>query len=101
MQKEALEEKKIKYEPLARCLKGLAHDMRLKILYLLEDGEKTVSEIEQFTGSSQSNVSQHLILMRDKNILVSRKEANQIYYSIKNKKILSVVQDLCEILGRV
>ena len=85
----------INYEKLSRCLKGLASELRLKILYYLEEGEKTVSEIEQYTGSSQSNISQHLNLMRDKNILSSRKEANQIYYSIKNNDILYNIKNLC------
>lgn len=90
-----MESNDLNYENLSRCLKGLANELRLKILYYLEEGEKTVSEIEQYTGSSQSNISQHLNLMRDKNILSSRKEANQIYYSIKNKAILSNIKNLC------
>ncbi len=90
-----MESNKPNYEKLSRCLKGLANELRLKILYYLEEGEKTVSEIEQYTGSSQSNISQHLNLMRDKNILSSRREAHQIYYFIKNKDILSNIKDLC------
>ena len=89
------------YEKLSRCLKGLANELRLKILYYLEDGEKSVSEIEQHTGSSQSNISQHLSLMRDKNILSSRKEAHQIYYFIKNKNILSNIKNLCTVFKKV
>ncbi|MGA1868477.1 MAG: ArsR/SmtB family transcription factor [bacterium] len=94
-----MKKKDVEYEQLGRCLKGLAHDLRLKIIYFLADGEKTVSEIEQYTGRSQSNISQHLILMRDKNILISRKDANQIYYSLKDARILSIIRQLCEILA--
>jgi len=90
-----MESNDVNYEKLSRCLKGLANELRLKILYYLEGGEKTVSEIKQYTGSSQSNISQHLNLMRDKNILSSRREAHQIYYSIKNKDILPNIKEIC------
>ena len=66
---------------LARCLKALAHPLRLRIMLFLQDGEKSVGEIENCVGSSQSNISQHLGIMRDKNILTSRKEGNQIFPS--------------------
>ena len=87
-----------KYERVGRCLKGLAHPLRLKILSYIEAGEKTVSEVEHYTGRSQSNISQHLILMREKNILTSRKEANQIYYSLRDKRILRIMRQLCDML---
>lgn len=92
--------KEEKYEELGRCLKGLAHPLRLKILYYVENGKRTVSEIEQYTGSSQSNISQHLALMRDKNILVSRRKANQIYYSLRDNGIVDIIRQLCDILGK-
>ena len=85
-------------ENLARCLKAMAHPLRLKIILYLENKEKSVGEIESCVGSSQSNISQHLGIMRDKNILVSRKEGNQIFYSLKDTRILSLLKEICQIL---
>ncbi|MGA1791244.1 MAG: ArsR/SmtB family transcription factor [bacterium] len=85
-------------ENLARCLKAMAHPLRLKIILFLESKEKSVGEIESSVGSSQSNISQHLGIMRDKNILVSRKEGNQIFYSLKDDRILPRLKEICQIL---
>ena len=85
-------------ENLARCLKAMAHPLRLKIILFLADNEKNVGEIEESVGSSQSNISQHLGIMRDKNILISRKDRNQIFYSLKDTRILPLLTDICHIL---
>ena len=63
----------------ANALKAMAHPLRWKILCTLGDTELSVGEIVEKTGTSQSNISQHLEQLRNKNILVSRKEANRIY----------------------
>ena len=85
-------------ENLARCLKAMAHPLRLKIILFLEDNEKSVGEIEGSVGSSQSNISQHLGIMRDKNLLISRKDRNQIFYSLKDTRILPLIKEICHIM---
>ncbi|MGA1844726.1 MAG: ArsR/SmtB family transcription factor [bacterium] len=85
-------------ENLARCLKAMAHPLRLNIILFLDNQERSVGEIENSVGSSQSNISQHLGIMRDKNILVSRKEGNQIFYSLKDNRILPLLKEICQIL---
>ena len=85
-------------ENLARCLKAMAHPLRLKIILFLADNEKSVGEIEESVGSSQSNISQHLGIMRDKNLLVSRKDRNQIFYSLKDTRILPLIKEICHIM---
>jgi ArsR family transcriptional regulator len=85
-------------ENLARCLKAMAHPIRLKIILFLADSEKSVGEIEESVGSSQSNISQHLGIMRDKNILISRKDRNQIFYSLKDTRILPLLKEICSIM---
>jgi ArsR family transcriptional regulator len=85
-------------ENLARCLKAMAHPLRLKIILFLSDREKSVGEIEESVGSSQSNISQHLGIMRDKNLLTSRKDRNQIFYSLKDTRILPLVKEICHII---
>jgi len=70
-------------------------------MVLLRHGEKTVCELQTLLDCSQSNVSQHLGIMRDRNILTARKESNQVYYGVKDEKffrLLDVIQDVyCEL----
>jgi DNA-binding transcriptional ArsR family regulator len=75
----------------ANALKAMAHPLRWKILCTLGDRELSVGEIVEQTGTSQSNISQHLDQLRNKHILVSRKEANRIYYRIRNYQLLELI----------
>ena len=87
-----------------RCLKAMAHPTRLGILYYLRNGEKTVCELQTLLECTQSNVSQHLGIMRERNILDTRKESNQVYYGVKNQemfRLLDVLQEVyCNFKGR-
>ncbi|PIV71847.1 MAG: ArsR family transcriptional regulator, partial [Rhodocyclales bacterium CG17_big_fil_post_rev_8_21_14_2_50_68_7] len=67
--------KKEHIETAARALKAISHPLRLQILCMLGPGEACVQEIVEAVGTSQSNVSQHLAILRDKGVLVARKEA--------------------------
>ena len=82
----------------ANALKAMAHPLRWKILCTLGDREMSVGEIVSHTGTSQSNISQHLEQLRNKNILTSRKEANRIYYRIRNGKLLELVGTMRNVL---
>ena len=64
----------------SRSLKAMSHPLRLKILCTLGDKEVSVQDIVDAVGTSQSNISQHLAILRDKGILASRKDANKVYY---------------------
>jgi DNA-binding transcriptional ArsR family regulator len=75
----------------ANALKAMAHPLRWKILCSLGENELSVGEIVERTGTSQSNISQHLEQLRNKNIVVSRKEANRIYYRIRNHQLLELI----------
>jgi len=79
------------FEQAARCLKALAHPTRLKIINLLMEQELTVQELEKSLNTSQSNTSQHLGIMKDKKILISRKEANLVYYKIADKRLIEML----------
>ena len=74
-------------EMVTEILKSIAHPIRLKILCFLMDGEKNVSEIEQQFGSTISNISQHLTILRKASIIDRRKEANFMFYSIRDENI--------------
>ncbi|MBF0193404.1 MAG: winged helix-turn-helix transcriptional regulator [Magnetococcales bacterium] len=69
-------------DKMARCFKVMAHPLRLKILTAIHNQELNVTELVAQVGSSQSNISQHLSLLRDKDILLSKRKANKVYYSL-------------------
>ncbi len=79
----------------SRSLKAMAHPLRLKILCLLGgNGEISVQGIVEYVGTSQSNISQHLSILRDKGILGSRKDANKVFYRVADPKIVSLINSL-------
>lgn len=82
----------------ANALKAMAHPLRWKILCSLGDREMSVGEIVDRTGTSQSNISQHLEQLRNKNIVLSRKEANRIFYRISNAQLLTLIGTMRTVL---
>lgn len=79
----------------SHSLKAMAHPLRLKILCMLgQIREASVQDIVDQVGTSQSNISQHLSILREKNILATRKDANKVYYRIGDPKILNVIDSL-------
>lgn len=76
----------------SRSLKAIAHPLRLKILCILgASTEVSVQDIVVQVGTSQSNISQHLSILRDKGILASRKDANKVFYRIADPRILQLI----------
>ncbi|MDE1715133.1 metalloregulator ArsR/SmtB family transcription factor, partial (plasmid) [Chromobacterium amazonense] len=63
-------------------MKAMSHPLRLKIISVLEDREVSVQDIVEQVGTSQSNISQHLAIMRDKGVLRTRKDANRVFYRV-------------------
>jgi DNA-binding transcriptional ArsR family regulator len=86
------------YELQAEVSKTMAHPLRLAILHNLKGGEKTVNDLTQITGASQSNVSQHLALMRQRNIVKTRKEGSNIYYRVSSPKISQACDMVREVI---
>jgi ArsR family transcriptional regulator len=86
-----------KVEQAVRCLKALSNPIRLAILCVLKDGEKSVQALETAVGTSQSNMSTHLGTLRDKDILVARREGSQVFYRVKDERmfqLLHLLQDI-------
>jgi len=84
-------------ERASRSLKAMSHPLRLKILCTLGDQEISVQEIVDSVGTSQSNISQHLAILRDKGILASRKDANRVYYRVGDARTLQLVGMMREV----
>ena len=81
----------------SRSLKAISHPLRLKILCVLGDKEVSVQDIVDNVGTSQSNISQHLAILRDKGILASRKDANRVYYRVGDSRTLRLISMMQEV----
>jgi DNA-binding transcriptional ArsR family regulator len=81
----------------SRSLKAMSHPLRLKILCTLGDKEISVQDIVESVGTSQSNISQHLAILRDKGILASRKDANRVYYRVSDSRTLRLIGMMREV----
>jgi ArsR family transcriptional regulator len=84
-------------ETAARALKAISHPLRLKILCVIGDGEVCVQDIVEVVGTSQSNISQHLAILRDKGVLLTRKDANRVYYRVGDQRTLQLIVMMREV----
>lgn len=82
-----------KLESVANMLKAIAHPMRIAILSLLETESKlTVSEIHQKLGIEQSSTSHHLGILKDKGVLVSKRDGKNTYYMLRHENFAKVIE---------
>lgn len=80
------------YEGLSKLLKALANPQRLEIIEMLSQGEKSVEGVVQTTSLSIANASQHLQVLKNNNIVKSRKEGHYVHYSLVNDEFLALYQ---------
>ena len=78
-------------------LKAMANEWRLMILCQLSEGEKTVSELQEILGLSQSALSQHLAVLRREKIVKARKHAQSVSYSLAGDEAPKVMSTLHEV----
>nr|VFJ66089.1 MAG: ArsR family transcriptional regulator [Candidatus Kentron sp. FM]VFJ76278.1 MAG: ArsR family transcriptional regulator [Candidatus Kentron sp. FM]VFK24589.1 MAG: ArsR family transcriptional regulator [Candidatus Kentron sp. FM] len=78
-------------ERASRSMKAIAHPLRLRILCTLGAHEISVHDIVDKVGTSQSNISQHLAILREKGILTARKDANRVYYRVGDSRTLRLI----------
>jgi DNA-binding transcriptional ArsR family regulator len=79
---------------IATRFQALAEPMRLRILNLLMQGESTVGQLVERTGSSQANISKHVALLREAGMVGTRKEGLSSYCFIADP----IVNELCEMM---
>ncbi len=75
----------------ANIFQALAHPTRIAIVEQLRDGELSAGTIIERLGLEQANASQHLAVLRAKHIVVSRREANQVFYSVRDRSLIEVL----------
>ena len=90
-------DKKI-FEMHAEICKVFTSPKRLEIISLLRDGEKTVNELAEQVNVLQANISQHLTVLRQNNVVTTRREGANVYYKIANPKILQACDLMRDVL---
>jgi ArsR family transcriptional regulator len=81
----------------ARALKAISHPLRLKILCVVGGQDICVQDIVDTVGTSQSNISQHLAILRSKGVLTTRKDANRVYYRVADQRTLQLIGMMREV----
>ena len=77
-----------------RLLRALANPDRLLLLCQLSQGEKSVGELEDLLGILQPTLSQQLGVLRQEDVVTTRRAGKQIYYSVKDAKVLVILDQL-------
>lgn len=75
----------------ASIFQALAHPTRIAIVEALRDGELAAGAIIERLGLEQANASQHLSTLRTKQVVNSRKEGNQVFYSVRDPLLIEVL----------
>jgi DNA-binding transcriptional ArsR family regulator len=78
----------------SQIFQGLANPTRIAIVELLRDGERSAGKLIESLDIEQANASQHLAILRAKQIVASRKVGNQVYYSIRDHALIEVLDIL-------
>src|SRR5947208_15493651 len=83
----------------ADFFKALAHPLRISILDALRNGEMTVNEVSRRFNVEAANASQQLAVLRNKDIVITRKEGATVYYSVSDKSIFKLLDVAKEIFN--
>jgi Predicted transcriptional regulators len=75
----------------AQIFQALAHPTRIAIVEALHDGELSAGRLMELLQVEQANLSQHLGVLRSKQVLVNRKVGNQVYYAVRDPVLLQVL----------
>ena len=82
----------------ARVCKTMAHPIRLALIDALRDGERSVSDLAEAVGVTRSLASQHLAVLRNQGLLLTRRSGTEIYYSVGYPKMIEACDLLREVL---
>jgi len=75
----------------SKALKAMGHPLRLKILCVIGEQELPVMDIVKHVGTTQSNISQHIDILREKEIITSRREGSKILCKVRDRNILKLM----------
>lgn len=97
MDKKVLENLELLQKRLNVC-KAVANATRLQILDLMRDGEICVCDLTAAIDLEQSNVSQHLNVLKNAGILTSRRNGQHVFYKVRNERIFKLMDALDDLL---
>ncbi len=83
----------------AQVCRALADPKRLRIITFLRDGEMTVGNLARSLGMRQANLSQHLMVLRERGIVNTRRQGLNVYYSLSSPKIMQACEIMREVLA--
>lgn len=86
------------FEAIAQRFRALADPMRLRLLHLLRDGERTVNEVAELAGCSQPNASRHLAQLQRQGLVTRRQQGNCAFYAIGDPSVFELCEAVC---GRI
>lgn len=78
----------------AEIFQALSHPTRIAIVEMLRDGEVSAGTLYEHLGLKQANASQHLAVLRAKQVVVNRKEGNQVFYSLRSMLLVDVLDTM-------
>jgi DNA-binding transcriptional ArsR family regulator len=84
------------FNAVARYFALMSDTTRLRILHAVCHGERSVSEIVELTGGSQTNISRNLNLMHERGALERRKEGAQVYYRVADQALVELCRNVCQ-----
>jgi DNA-binding transcriptional ArsR family regulator len=90
------------FDVVASYFSVLSEPTRLRITHAICEEEKTVSQIVEELGATQTNISRHLSLMHRSGMLVRRKEGNQVHYRVADAAMVDICRNVCDhIAGKI
>ncbi len=86
------------YKAMAEVISAAGHEIRLAILYFLQDGEQCVCDIAEHVGANRSNVSRHLSVMLSAGLVSQRKDGLKMMYRLRTPCILNITECVMNVL---
>lgn len=86
-------------QDVAELFAVLAHPTRLRILTLLHQGERDVSDLRDRLGVAAANVSQHLAALRSHHLVTVRREGTRVYYGLRDPRVADLINRALDILA--
>jgi ArsR family transcriptional regulator len=84
----------------ADLCQSLTHPFRLKIIKMLSTGKKNVSEMIDETQKPQPYISQHLRVLRQKEVVETERDGNEVYYSLSDPSLVKICELVAELINK-
>lgn len=86
---------------VADFLKAIAHPTRIKILKTIYEKDFCVNDISEKLKLNQPNTSQHLAILKDKNLLIKVKRGNEVCYKVKTPEIIKFIEEAANLIEKL